>query len=161
LIGELPNYRTNITEKVRSVREMMTGSGELQEVIEEVQTEIRGDGKAKRDAKIAAAATNPPPAAPVTATESDEGPLWLVGITSIVAAALKYLGQMVVALVLATFILLKREDLRNRVLWLFGYGHVTSTTKAVEDGVRRISRFLLAQFFVNAGFGVALAVGLL
>jgi hypothetical protein len=56
--------------------------------------------------------------------------------------------------------LLAREDLRNRFIWLVGDGRVTLTTRAVDDAVHRISRFLLAQLTTNAAYGAIFALGL-
>jgi hypothetical protein len=56
--------------------------------------------------------------------------------------------------------LIQREDLRNRFIRLLGNGSLTSLTKAVDEGVRRISRFLLMQVILNSVFGVAVAAGL-
>ena len=70
------------------------------------------------------------------------------------------LGGLALALVLVVFMLLKREDLRNRLIRLVGHGRLTVTTKAVDDAGQRISRFLLMQLIINAGFGLVLAVGL-
>jgi len=67
-------------------------------------------------------------------------------------------GVLVVALV--AFMLIQREQLRNRVIRLMaGGGTLPGMTRAVDDGVRRISRFLLMQFLVNFGFGLALTIG--
>ena len=57
--------------------------------------------------------------------------------------------------------LLKREDLRNRLLRLAGHGRLTVMTKAVDEAGQRISRFLLMQACVNAGCGVLFTGALL
>ena len=59
------------------------------------------------------------------------------------------------ALVLVVFMLLKREDLRNRLIRLVSHGQITVMTKALDDAGRRISRFLLMQLFVNVSVGLA------
>jgi hypothetical protein len=56
--------------------------------------------------------------------------------------------------------LIKREDLRNRLIGLLGYGHVTGTTRVFVDAAQRLSSFLLTQLFINAGFGLVFGVGL-
>ena len=43
---------------------------------------------------------------------------------------------------------------------LVGHGRVTTTTKAVDETSRRISRYLLAQFVLNASFGLVITTGL-
>ena len=57
--------------------------------------------------------------------------------------------------------LIRREDLRNRMIRLLGAGRVTTTTKAVDEASRRISRYLLMQVLINGTFGLTIALGLL
>jgi hypothetical protein len=71
------------------------------------------------------------------------------------------LGCLGLTLVLVVFMLLKREDLRNRLIRLVGHGRITVTTKAVDDAGQRISRFLRMQFIINCGFGLTMTAGLL
>jgi GAF domain-containing protein len=56
--------------------------------------------------------------------------------------------------------LLKREDLRGRLIRLVGQGRISTTTRAMEDAGRRVSRYLSTQFLVNTCYGVCVAVGL-
>ena len=61
---------------------------------------------------------------------------------------------------LVIFILLEREELRNRMIRLFGHGRLAVTTKAFDEAGRRVSRYLLVQSLVNLVYGVGVAVGL-
>jgi predicted PurR-regulated permease PerM len=65
---------------------------------------------------------------------------------------------MVVVLVL--FMLLQREDQRNRLIRLFGVTNIHATTEALTDIVDRVSKYLRMQFLINAGYGVLVAAGL-
>lgn len=65
-----------------------------------------------------------------------------------------------IAVVLVIFILLKREDQRNRLLQLFGSSHLHASTEALTDVTERVSKYLRMQFLINASYGVAVAVGL-
>ena len=56
--------------------------------------------------------------------------------------------------------LIQREMLRNRFVMLLGPRNLPGVTRAIDDGTRRISRFLFVQFVVNLGFGVLAAIGL-
>jgi hypothetical protein len=69
-------------------------------------------------------------------------------------------GTAVMVLVFAVYMLTKREDLRNRLLLLAGIGRLNLVTHALDDAGERISRFLIANVLVNAGFGVVFAAGL-
>jgi len=55
---------------------------------------------------------------------------------------------------------LKREDLRNRLLRLAGLSQLNLMTQAIDDASGRVSRYLLMQFLVNAGFGTVFGLGL-
>jgi predicted PurR-regulated permease PerM len=65
-----------------------------------------------------------------------------------------------IAVVLVIFILLSREDQRNRLLQLFGSTHLHATTEALTDVTDRVSKYLRMQFLINAGYGIAVGVGL-
>ena len=81
-------------------------------------------------------------------------------LAAYVNPAAEVLGQAAFTFILTVFMLLKREDLRNRMIRLIGRGRVTHTTKAVDDGSKRVSRYLLMQLLVNTTFGVVIAAGL-
>src|SRR5205823_3173457 len=58
------------------------------------------------------------------------------------------------------FMVIQRENLRNRVVRLVGHGRLIVTTRALDEGARRISRYLIMQLLVNTSFGLILSVGL-
>jgi hypothetical protein len=62
--------------------------------------------------------------------------------------------------IFTVFMLLKREDLRNRLLRLVGLGQLNIMTQALDDASGRVSRYLLMQFLVNASFGTLFGFGL-
>ena len=64
----------------------------------------------------------------------------------------KFLGALGVTVVVL-FMLLEREDLRNRLIGLIGHGHLATTTKAFDEAGRRVSRQLLLQTLVNLIYG--------
>ena len=63
-------------------------------------------------------------------------------------------------MIFTVFMLLKREDLRNRLLRLAGLGRLNRMTQALDDAAGRVSRYILMQFLVNAGFGTLFGLGL-
>jgi hypothetical protein len=85
---------------------------------------------------------------------------WLARIPSFISSLVETLGASVLTLVLVVFILLEREDLRNRVIRLVGQGQIALTTKALDEATHRMSRYLLVQAISNAAYGVALSIGL-
>jgi hypothetical protein len=56
--------------------------------------------------------------------------------------------------------LLERQDLRNRVMSVFGHGHLARTTRALDEAAERVSRYLLMQSLVNLSFGIGVGIGL-
>lgn len=77
-----------------------------------------------------------------------------------VAPAVEPLARALIVLVLTIFLLIKREDIRDRFIRLVGRGHVTLTTRTLDEAGARISRFLAHQSAINAGFGFVVAGGL-
>lgn len=86
---------------------------------------------------------------------------WMSKVEEVLTPATEFLGQGAFAFILTVYILLRREDLRNRMIRLTGHGKVTTTTKAVDDASRRISRYLLTQVSLNGAFGIVILCGLL
>jgi len=66
----------------------------------------------------------------------------------------------VIVLVVAIFILMQKEDLRDRLIRLFGSSDLHRTTAAMDDAGRRLSRYFLSQLAVNASFGLTVGIGL-
>lgn len=63
--------------------------------------------------------------------------------------------------VFALFLLIHREDLRDRIISVVSHGDYVATTEALDEAGGRISRYLVAQSIVNVSYGVTLTIGLL
>jgi predicted PurR-regulated permease PerM len=76
--------------------------------------------------------------------------------------AMNGLLGVVISTVLVTvftfFMLLKREDLRNRLIQLSGHGRLNLMTQAMDDASHRVSRYLILQWLVNITFGLIIFV---
>lgn len=70
------------------------------------------------------------------------------------------LAGSIAVLVMAIFVLARREDLRGRLIQLVGTQNVTVTTRTMAEAVDRVSHFLLAQVCINAAVGAVIASGL-
>jgi hypothetical protein len=55
------------------------------------------------------------------------------------------------------FLLLQKEDLRDRFVRLIGPHDMQRTAMALDDGAQRLSRYLLMQTIMNATFGCVIA----
>jgi predicted PurR-regulated permease PerM len=65
-----------------------------------------------------------------------------------------------IVIIFALFMMVKREDLRNRAIRLAGRGRLSVVTQALDDAGKRLSRYLLLQFLVNGGYGLIYGVAL-
>lgn len=70
------------------------------------------------------------------------------------------LGSAAIVIVFVIFILVERENLRDRIIRLAGTSRVYVTTQALEDAAQRVSRYLLMQLMINSIYGAAVGVGL-
>jgi hypothetical protein len=66
----------------------------------------------------------------------------------------------VIVVVFTTVMLIKREDLRNRLLRLVGPRKLNLATQAFDDAAERVSHYLRLQVLVNSAFGSLMAIGL-
>jgi predicted PurR-regulated permease PerM len=105
-------------------------------------------------------ATQPTRENPLPVAVVEPAPSPMQTLARYLGLALGPLGTAGIVIVFVIFMLLQREDLRNRVIRLIGYGQLTVTTQALDDAASRISRYLVAQAIVNGTYGAAIAIGL-
>ena len=163
--NQLPLYRQNIRAKIEAFHLPVTGQlGKASESVQEIVGELSGpaaspasppQGQNQKRAKTPAAPASPVPVRMVQSPTSGWASLRDLG-TPVLAP----LGRTGIVLIFAVFMLLKREDLRNRLLRLAGLGQLNLMTQAIDDAASRVSRYLLMQFLVNAGFGILFGFGL-
>jgi predicted PurR-regulated permease PerM len=158
LAGELPAYTENIKRKLDYLQQ--AGEGSVTSRVGEFLREISEDLK-KRFGTPEGAGKGPAPPRGETRVVVEPGSSWWSQVPGVVASALEFLAQSALVVVLVVFMLIRREDLRDRLIWLLGYNRITITTKALDDAGQRISRYLLVQFVVNSMFGLVIGLGLL
>jgi len=160
VVDNLPGYSENIHNKVQRLRAPATGTlGRVEKNVEAISKELAGKQTPPPDRgrRVPAAATPDNPL-PVQVVTPEPGPL--VYLRELIRPFLAPIGMFGFVLILTVFILIKREDLRNRLLRLVGVSQLHATTQALDDATQRISRYLMLQFLVNGLMGVALALGL-
>ncbi len=89
-----------------------------------------------------------------------QGSSALVIVRTVVTPLLPILATFGVVLIFVIFVLLFREDLRDRLVRLVGRADLHRTILAMNDAARRLSRFFLIQVAINAGFGTWIGAGL-
>jgi hypothetical protein len=81
-------------------------------------------------------------------------------LRDLVQPVVRPLAEAGLVLIFTVFMLIKRFDLRHRLFRLVGLGQINMMTQALDDAARRVSRYLLMQILVNAGFGTLFGFGL-
>jgi predicted PurR-regulated permease PerM len=79
-------------------------------------------------------------------------------IPTIAGPLMERIASAGLAIVLVIFMLIERDDLRNRLIRLIGYGRITVTTNALEEAGARISRYLVMHSIINSSYGIAVGV---
>ena len=166
LAGDLPVYQSTMREKIKSVRGATASSGTLERAADMLQELSRELDKPKDDksARDSSARLGSPNAAgtitpvPVEVRQPDPGAL--ENLRSLIAPLLSPLATTGIIIIFVIFILIQREDLRNRLIRLAGSHDLQRTTAALDDAATRLSRLFLAQLMINATFGVTIGVGL-
>lgn len=159
LSKDAPLYAERIATKVASLR------ANVQQHFGILTRENTSGGSGHRNASRArreGARSLPPStrtdAVPVEVQEAP--PTALEEIQAYIVPALAPIETVLIVLIVTTFILFQKEDLRDRVIRLVGAGDLHRTTLALDEGARRLSRYFLSQFIVNCGFGAIIWGGL-
>ncbi|HEV7395004.1 MAG TPA: AI-2E family transporter, partial [Pyrinomonadaceae bacterium] len=157
VVGQLPNYQSNIHDKVQALR-VQHGNRltNATKTVSDLSNELTAASESAADKKIAKRTGTTPIPVQVTQPPSS-APQYL---RTIVGPLTGIVEMMAIVIVFAVFMLVKREDLRNRLIRLAGHGRLSLVTQALDDASRRLSRYLYLQFLVNALYGGMFGGGL-
>ena len=162
LAAKLPGYQQTLSDKVESLRGLMGGPGTLEQastVLKELRTELQhGETTGQSNNALERQASDKAIPIPVEVRQPDPGALTTLG--RIIEPLLSPLTTTGIVVIFVTFILLQREDLRNRLVRLAGSGDIQRTTAALDDAGKRLSKLFLTQIIFNAAFGLAIGAGL-
>jgi len=160
LAGKLPEYQQTLSDKIESLRGLMGGSGTLEQastVLKQLGTELQHPDVLNQPSNNLARQPSVKPI-PVEVKQPDPGAL--TTLAAIIEPLLSPLTRTGIVVIFVVFILLQREDLRNRVVRLAGSGDIQRTTAALDDAGERLSKLFLTQIAFNAVFGLAIGIGL-
>jgi len=171
LAADLPAYQQALSEKIKGLRDSTSASpvfkkaGEVVSKLEEQLLEPEADGQAPD-----AAVTPAPPRAELEDARDDDKPIQ-VEITAreptgfelfrrIAGTVLPPLAIAGIVLIFVVFILLKREDLRDRLIRLAGSSDMQRATTTMNDAAHRLSKFFLRQLLINSAYGAFMTLAL-
>ena len=165
LASDLPAYQHTLSEKIKGFREGTAQSkileragrilGRLQEQLVEPSEEAApppeprpGDAGERPDDK------------PVPVIIREREPTGTELYRRIAGTLLPPLATAGIVLLFVVFILLQREDLRDRAIRLFGGSDLQRATSTLSDAASRLSRYFLRLVLINFAYGVFVAVAL-
>ena len=153
LIADAPQYQSTVINKFESLHSAVNGlvkqvTGRLEPVHESPKSAPDASGEAEPDqAPI-----------PVVIASSSSG--YLETARLVLEPILSPLSTLAIVLIVTIFILVRQEDLRDRLIRLFGSNDLHRTTLAIDDATQRLTRYFLTQAAINASFGLLIGVGL-
>ena len=164
LAGDLPRYQHVLAEKIATLRKSAASSSTLEKAA--------GALKGIEDELNRSSAPPAPSAAPTPSLEDKNSnkPV-LVQITkpeprafeilqSVLGTVLPPLATAGIVILFVIFILLQREDLRDRLVRLMGASDMQRATATMNDAATRLSGYFLRQVLINSAYGVFIALGL-
>jgi predicted PurR-regulated permease PerM len=175
--NKLPDLREEIQRKIAALRGMSGQFGEATRNVEKTVREAVEPSSTQPVTPTSTSGATPEPPAPSSHPDTPavpqvspqnplpvrlypESPSAADNVTGVLMQTPRPLATAGLVIVFAIFMLLKREDLRDRVIRLASRGRVNFSTQAVADAAARISRYLLTLLLVNAAYGLAVALGL-
>ncbi len=161
LTYKLPSYKANISQRIDAIKKS-GGKGPLSsatDTIEELSQQLSGTTSKAGPGR---------PDGPTTEKKDRVVPVEVVQpATSLAAVAqsvvgplLGPLGTAAVVVVFVLFMLIKREDLRDRIIHLIGKGRLSVTTQALDEAAGKVTGYLTMQVIINVCFGVPVGIGL-
>ncbi len=159
LASDVPRYAATVERKVDTVRSYTVGriaalTGKLGRQIDDIPPPVPNAKPAQGGAP-----SDTPKPVPVEVHQPDPTPMDIA--TRVLSPILSPLATIGIVLLVAVFILMQREDLRDRMIRLFGSSDLHRTTAAMDDAAARLSKYFLTQLALNAVFGVVIGLGLL
>lgn len=152
LANALPGYKDNLRAKATAFHADRNGPlGRVLETFHEVSDEF---SKSSEEQAIR------PAEKPLPVELVNEQLSVIRLLREFVGPALRPLGTAAIVVVFVIFMLLERQELRDRFIHAIGRGRVRVTTQALDDAGSRVSRYLAAQLLVNVTYGVPVGIGL-
>ncbi|CAN1725141.1 AI-2 transport protein TqsA [Hyphomicrobium sp. 1Nfss2.1] len=168
LVQEMPRYQTTLRDKVKSLKEVAQGGSgalkqasdalkDLQDELDKPAAQPTGPGVtiSPMQGEMRSGDRNPVPV--VVRTPS---PTPLDQLQSIIGVIVQPLATAALVVLFVLFLLLQREDVRDRAIRLLGAKDLEKSTTAMDDAGERLGRYFLTLTAINTGYGMFVALGL-
>lgn len=151
LAGELPKHQTNIQQRAAALQQFGEGG-----VLSRLRSLVANVSTGSKEADV----SSEPPPEPPQERGGSAGDALTRAVNFMVSTLAAALGTAGLVVLFVIFMLLRQEDLAQRVIRLVGYSRLTLTSKALDEVGDRVSRYLITQFTLNGAYGLVLAIGL-
>ena len=166
VLDELPVYKENIRHKIQAMRAPSNGAlGRATERVKDLANELSTTpsplvNPSEKDRVVRRGTTSTEADVPVQVQIVPDSGNDLQYLRELTKSFLSPLGTVGIVLIFTVFLLIKQDDLRDRLFGLAGLSRLNLMTQALDDAILRVSRYLMLQFLVNAGFGICWGIGL-
>src|SRR5579862_1764276 len=168
LATQIPNYKTTISRKIESFRGVKdTGIGKAEATVRELGKELSSTIETPTPDEDADQNPRSKRSLLPGGSIAHPVPVEVVQQNSPIASARALLGPFLgpvatlgIVMVFTAFILLRRDDLRNRLFTLAGLSRFHVTTQAFDEATKRVGRYLFLQFVMNLGYGALFGTAL-
>ncbi|HJT12897.1 MAG TPA: AI-2E family transporter [Dongiaceae bacterium] len=162
LAEALPSYQYTMLSKIDAIRGSEDGGGgivdRLTSTLERLRNRLSQADKAEpAPSPLEPGAAEPEPIPVIIESETEST---LEVFQTVVGPLIKPLATAGLVVVFVLFVLLERDDLRDRFIKLVGAGDLQTSTEALNEAGSRVSRYLLMQLVVNVTYGVPFGIGL-
>jgi predicted PurR-regulated permease PerM len=161
LTYKLPDYQANISHRIASLKagdnSPLSRAADTLDIFQKQLSETFPKAGEKPSGP-ALTPENEPAIVPVQIIEPETNIAKFA--QSIFGPLLGPIGTAAVVVVFVLFMLIKREDLRDRIIRLFGRGRISTTTEALDEASAKVTGYLQMQLVVNTVFGIAVGTGL-
>jgi len=154
-ISLLPSYRENFHNKIAGLQGSTGGAlRRTADNLQAISEELSGAASVSQP-PVRSAGRDPMPVEII-----EHPPSALQSLSNLLAPLIAPLGTAFVVLVFTVFLLMKREDVRNRLIRLVAQRQLNTMTQVLDDAAQRVTRYLIVQFSINTVFGCLIATGL-
>jgi predicted PurR-regulated permease PerM len=166
LIEEIPRYQLILKDKVKMLKDVAAFSGgaidRASDTLKDLQQELEKPERKSQLVTVAPLQNGPlkPPDRPMPVEVHAPEPTALHQLQTLIGVALAPLAKTGIVIVFVLFLLLWREDVRDRAIRLLGSRDLEKSTAAMIDAGDRLSRYFLTLTAINAAYGCFIGIAL-
>ena len=164
LASDLPRYQHVLAGKISALRKSAESSGTFDNIagaLKGIEDEIsQRAGPVPEGTAATPSLEEPAPDKPIPVEIRKPEPRAFEILQSVLGTVLPPLATAGIVILFVIFILLQREDLRDRLVRLMGAADMQRTTATMNDAATRLSGYFLRQVLINSAYGTFIAFGL-